>query len=77
MLAYKGVTMDATPEAIAYLAEKVMIHNFGCRPVKRVIQQRRINEASLRNSSWKKSLQTVSILLDAFNGVVLRNQTQD
>jgi len=41
MLAQQNITMDATPEAIDYLAKKGYDPQFGARPVKRVIQTRK------------------------------------
>jgi len=75
MLALQGVTMDATPEAIAYLSEKGYDSQFGARPVKRVIQREVLNQLSkeiLANNITTDSI----ILIDAFDGnLVFRNQT--
>src|SRR6187402_3518311 len=46
MLAQQGITMDATPDAIANLAEKGYDPQFGARPVKRVIQREVLNQLS-------------------------------
>src|SRR5690606_35545888 len=46
MLALQNITLDATPEAINYLAEKGFDPQFGARPVKRVIQREVLNQLS-------------------------------
>ncbi|MEG1026830.1 MAG: ATP-dependent chaperone ClpB, partial [Flavobacterium sp.] len=46
MLAQQHITMDATPEAINYLAKKGYDPHFGARPVKRVIQREVLNQLS-------------------------------
>jgi ATP-dependent Clp protease ATP-binding subunit ClpB len=77
MLALQGITMDATPEAIAYLSDKGYDSQFGARPVKRVIQREVLNQLSkeiLANNITTDSI----ILIDAFDGnLVFRNQTQN
>ena len=45
-LAQRDITLDITPEATAYLAEKGYDPQFGARPLKRVIQQDVLNELS-------------------------------
>ena len=68
--------MDATPEAIAYLAEKGYDPQFGARPVKRVIQRDVLNSLSKEILAGKIATDSI-ILLDAFNGeLVFRNQTE-
>ncbi|WP_426091247.1 ATP-dependent chaperone ClpB [Flavobacterium sp. DSR3-2] len=76
MLALQGITMDATPEAIAYLSEKGYDPQFGARPVKRVIQRDVLNQLSKEILAGKITTDSI-ILLDAFNGqLVFRNQTE-
>ncbi|MGO4903953.1 ATP-dependent chaperone ClpB [Flavobacterium sp. W20_MBD1_R3] len=76
MLALQGITMDATPEAIAYLSEKGYDPQFGARPVKRVIQRDVLNELSKEILSGKISTDSI-VLIDAFDGkLVFRNQTE-
>ncbi|NGY37079.1 ATP-dependent chaperone ClpB [Flavobacterium sp. XN-5] len=76
MLALQGITMDATPEAIAYLAEKGYDPQFGARPVKRVIQRDVLNSLSKEILAGKIATDSI-ILLDAFDGeLVFRNQTE-
>ena len=76
MLALQGITLDATPEAIAHLSEKGYDPQFGARPVKRVIQREILNELSKEILSGKISIDSI-VLIDAFNGkLVFRNQTE-
>ena len=76
MLAAQGITMDATPEAIGYLAEKGYDPQFGARPVKRVIQRDVLNKLSKEILAGKITTDSI-ILLDAFDGeLVFRNQTE-
>ncbi len=75
MLAQQGITMDATPEAIAYLSDKGFDPQFGARPVKRVIQREVLNQLSKEILAGKITTDSI-ILLDAFDGqLVFRNQT--
>ncbi|WP_034057911.1 ATP-dependent chaperone ClpB [Lacinutrix jangbogonensis] len=74
MIAQQGITFDATPEAIAYLAEKGYDPEFGARPVKRVIQKEVLNALSKEILSGKVTTDSI-ILLDAFDKqLVFRNQ---
>ncbi|MBG6110077.1 ATP-dependent Clp protease ATP-binding subunit ClpB [Flavobacterium sp. CG_9.10] len=76
MLALQGITMDATPEAIAYLSEKGYDPQFGARPVKRVIQRDVLNQLSKEILAGNITSDSI-ILLDAFDGkLVFRNQTE-
>jgi len=76
MLAQQGITMDATPEAIAYLSEKGYDPQFGARPVKRVIQRDVLNQLSKEILAGRVKPDSI-ILLDAFdNELVFRNQTE-
>ena len=76
MLAQQNITMDATPEAIQYLAEKGFDPQFGARPVKRVIQREVLNQLSKEILAGKVGTDSI-ILLDSFNGeLVFRNQTE-
>ena len=75
MLAQQHITMDATPEAIAYLSEKGYDPTFGARPVKRVIQKEVLNQLSKEILAGKVTTDSI-ILLDSFDGeLVFRNQT--
>ena len=74
MIAKQGITFDATPEAISYLAEKGFDPEYGARPVKRVIQKEVLNALSKEILSGKVTTDSI-ILLDAFdNALVFRNQ---
>lgn len=75
MLAEQHITMDATPEAVDYLARKGYDPHFGARPVKRVIQKEVLNELSKQILSGEVKTDSI-ILLDSFNGegLVFRNQ---
>ncbi|MBC8882742.1 ATP-dependent chaperone ClpB [Flavobacterium piscinae] len=76
MLAQQNITMDATPEAIVYLAQKGYDPQFGARPVKRVIQREVLNKLSKEILSGKVKTDSI-ILLDAFdNELVFRNQSE-
>ena len=73
MLAHQQITLDATPEAIDYLAEKGFDAQYGARPVKRVIQREVLNELSKDILSGKITSDSI-ILLDSFDGkLVFRN----
>jgi len=75
LLAQQSITLDATPEAIDYLAKKGYDADFGARPVKRVIQKEIMNELSKQILSGKVSTDSI-ILIDNFDGeLVFRNQT--
>ena len=74
MLAHQQITLDATPEAIDYLAEKGYDPQYGARPVKRVIQKEVLNELSKDILSGKITTDSI-ILLDSFDGkLVFRNE---
>lgn len=74
MLAQQQITLDATPEAIDYLAEKGFDAQYGARPVKRVIQREVLNELSKDILSGKITTDSI-ILLDSFDGkLVFRNE---
>lgn len=74
MIAKQGITFDATPEAIEYLAEKGFNPEYGARPVKRVIQKEVLNELSKEILSGKVTTDSI-ILLDAFDDkLVFRNE---
>ena len=73
MVAKEGILIDATDEAVDYLAQKGFDPQFGARPVKRIIQKEVLNRLSkeiLSGNIHKDS----TILLDAFDGkLVFRN----
>ncbi|HEY9185218.1 MAG TPA: ATP-dependent chaperone ClpB [Salegentibacter sp.] len=74
MLAQQNITLDATPEAIQYLANRGFDPQYGARPVKRVIQREVLNKLSKEILSGKIHTESI-ILLDEFNDeMVFRNQ---
>ncbi|MGC4039897.1 MAG: ATP-dependent chaperone ClpB [Flavobacterium sp.] len=76
MLAKQNITLDATPEAIQYLAQKGFDPQFGARPVKRVIQREVLNQLSKEILGGKITTDSI-ILLDSFDGqLVFRNQSE-
>ncbi|WP_445454593.1 ATP-dependent chaperone ClpB [Flavobacterium sp. 25HG05S-40] len=76
MLAKQNITLDATPEAIDYLAQKGYDPQFGARPVKRVIQREVLNQLSKEILAGKITTDSI-ILLDSFDGqLVFRNQSE-
>jgi ATP-dependent Clp protease ATP-binding subunit ClpB len=74
MLEKQQITLNASPEAIDYLAEKGFDPQYGARPVKRVIQREVLNELSKDILSGKVTTDSI-ILLDSFDGkLVFRNK---
>ena len=74
MLAQQQITMDATKEAIDYLAQKGFDPQYGARPVKRVIQREVLNALSKDILAGKITTDSI-ILLDSFEGqLVFRNE---
>ncbi|WP_440881521.1 ATP-dependent chaperone ClpB [Tenacibaculum sp. C7A-26P2] len=75
MIAKKNITIDATEEAILYLAKKGYQPEFGARPVKRVIQKEILNALSKEILAGKVVTDSI-VLLDAFDDqLVFRNQS--
>ena len=75
MIAEQNITLDATDEAVDYLARKGYQPEFGARPVKRVIQKEVLNQLSKEILSGKITTDSI-ILLDAFDDkLVFRNQS--
>lgn len=76
MLAEQHLTLEATPEALSYLAEKGYDPQFGARPIKRVIQREILNELSKEILSGNV-VENNLLLLDCFDGhLVFRNQSE-
>ncbi|RNL91404.1 ATP-dependent chaperone ClpB [Sinomicrobium pectinilyticum] len=74
MIAKQHIVLDATEEAISYLARKGYDPQFGARPVKRIIQKEVLNELSKEILSGRVSTDSI-ILLDEFDDkLVFRNQ---
>ena len=75
MIAKQEITLDATEQAIAYLAQKGYQPEFGARPVKRVIQKEVLNQLSKEILAGKITTDSI-VLLDAFDEqLVFRNQS--
>jgi ATP-dependent Clp protease ATP-binding subunit ClpB len=76
MLAHQNITLDATQEAIEYLAQKGYDPQFGARPVKRVIQREVLNQLSKEILAGRVTTDSI-VLLDSFDGqLVFRNQSE-
>ncbi|TYP72240.1 ATP-dependent chaperone ClpB [Aquimarina intermedia] len=74
MLLQQNITLDATDEAVEYLAKKGFQPEFGARPVKRTIQKEVLNTLSKEILSAKVTTDSV-ILIDAFDDqLVFRNE---
>jgi ATP-dependent Clp protease ATP-binding subunit ClpB len=74
MLSKQGITMDATAEAISFLAGRGFDPQYGARPVKRVIQREVLNQLSKEILAGKIDTDSI-ILIDAFDDkLVFRNQ---
>ena len=74
IIAQQGITFDATPEAVNYLADKGYNPEYGARPVKRVIQKEVLNQLSKEILAGRVTTDSI-ILLDEFDGqLVFRNQ---
>jgi len=75
MVASQDITLDATPEAIEYLAQKGYQPEYGARPVKRVIQKEVLNQLSKEILAGTVTTDSI-ILLDSFDEkLVFRNQS--
>jgi len=76
MLAQQNITLDATQEAIDYLAAKGYDPQYGARPVKRLIQKEVLNNLSKELLSGKITADSI-VLLDSFDDqLVFRNQDE-
>lgn len=64
-LAKRDITLDITPEALEYLANKGYDPQFGARPLKRVVQQDVLNELSKEILKGKIHDNSV-VLIDSF-----------
>lgn len=74
MLSKQEITIDATDQAIDYLAEAGFDPHYGARPIKRIIQKKITNALSKEILSQKISKDSV-VLIDAFEDqLVFRNQ---
>ncbi|MCM4169727.1 Chaperone protein ClpB 1 [Arenibacter antarcticus] len=70
------ITIDATDEAIAYLANKGYDPQYGARPIKRVIQKEVLNNISKELLSGKIHSGSI-VLIDSFDDkLVFRNENE-
>ena len=74
LLEKQHIVIDATEEAIAYLAKKGYDPQYGARPIKRVIQKEVLN--NLSKELLQGTIQSESVvLIDSFDDqLVFRNQ---
>ncbi len=76
MLSKQHITIDATNEAIAYLANRGYDPQYGARPIKRVIQKEVLNNLSKELLRGKVKADSI-VLIDSFDdGLVFRNQNE-
>lgn len=76
LVSRQNITIDATEEAIAYLAAKGYDPQYGARPIKRVIQKEVLNKLSREILGGTVSPESI-ILIDSFDdGLVFRNQSE-
>ncbi len=74
VVAKQHITIDATEEAISYLADKGYDPMYGARPIKRVIQKEVLNNLSKELLSGKLKTDSI-VLIDSFDdALVFRNQ---
>ena len=73
MLETQGFTLEWTPDAISWIADKGYDPEFGARPVKRAIQDYVLNELS-RKLLTEEVVREKPVMIDARNGeLVFRN----
>ena len=76
LVAKQNITIDATKEAIEYLALKGYDPQYGARPIKRLMQKEVLNKLSKELLSGGISSESI-VLLDAFDDkLVFRNQNE-
>jgi len=76
MLSQQGIVLDATKEALQYLAALGYDPQYGARPVKRVLQREVLNKLSKEILSGRVKTDSI-ILLDEFDDtLVFRNQEE-
>ncbi len=76
MLDKQHITIDATDEAIAHLADSGYDPQYGARPIKRVIQKEVLNNLSKELLSGNIKADSI-VLIDSFNDqLVFRNQSE-
>lgn len=73
LVAEQNITIDATDEAVAFLAKKGYDPQYGARPVKRIIQKEVLNNLSKEILSGKVTTDSI-VLIDSFDDkLVFRN----
>ena len=76
MVSQQQITMDATEEAIDYLAEKGYDPQYGARPIKRLIQREVLNSLSKEILNGDVKPDSI-VLIDCFDDqLVFRNQNE-
>ncbi|MEM8846308.1 MAG: AAA family ATPase, partial [Bacteroidota bacterium] len=76
LVSKQNITLDATQEAIDYLAQKGYDPQFGARPVKRLIQKEVLNGLSKEILAGRITTDSI-VLLDSFDDkLVFRNQNE-
>lgn len=76
MIAKQHITIDATDEAINYLANKGYDPQYGARPIKRVIQKEVLNNLSKELLNGQITTDSI-VLIDSFDdALVFRNQNE-
>jgi len=76
MVEKQHIIIDATEEAIQYLAEKGYNPQYGARPIKRTIQKEVLNKLSKELLGGTIKADSI-VLIDSFDdGLVFRNQTE-
>ncbi|MFC6859292.1 ATP-dependent chaperone ClpB [Zunongwangia atlantica] len=76
MLAKQNIVLDATEQALAFLAKRGFDPQFGARPVKRTVQKEVLNKLSKEILSGNIHTDSI-ILLDEFDdNLVFRNQEE-
>ncbi|MFS4491502.1 ATP-dependent chaperone ClpB [Maribacter sp. 2308TA10-17] len=76
MVAKQHITIDATDDAISYLAKRGFNPQYGARPIKRVIQKEVLNSLSKELLSGTIKADSI-VLIDSFDDrLVFRNQNE-
>ena len=76
MLAEQHITIEATEEAISYLAEKGFDPQYGARPIKRTIQREVLNSLSKEILAGTIHAESI-VMIDSFDDqLVFRNQNE-
>ncbi len=75
-VAKQNISLDATEEAVQYLANRGYDPQYGARPIKRVIQKEVLNSLSKELLKGKIKAESI-VLIDAFDDeLVFRNQNE-